>query len=194
MPKVAPYIWILLVSAILSSAGCSDSFSNEERLEIAKNLALKGDPEGQHQVGSCYFYGWGVVKDQVEAVKWYQKAADQGHAYSQYTMGLCYSIGEGVAKDQVEAQKWYRKAADQGNHEALSSIGDYYKSGLVIPKNSVEAYAYYNLAGTTNETARFKRNLLEQALTEQEIIRAQQRTKELQKEIEAKIAAKKAGK
>ena len=109
-------------------------------------------------------------------------------------MGLCYSIGEGVAKDRIEAEKWYRKAAVQGNPEALSSIGDCYNSGLVIPKDSVEAYAYYNLAGATNETARLKRNLLEQILTEQQIVRAQQRTKELQKEIEAKIAAKKAGK
>ena len=47
---------------------------------------------------------WG--KDEVEAVKWYRKAADQNNFSAQYNLGFCYEKGEGVGKDEFEAVKW----------------------------------------------------------------------------------------
>ena len=38
-------------------------------------------------VGVGYQYGTGVVKDEVEAVKYYKMAADQGDASAQYNLG-----------------------------------------------------------------------------------------------------------
>ena len=52
--------------------------------------------------------------DYAEAVKWYRKAAEQGHARAQYSLGFMYYNGRGVPQDYAEAMKWYRKAADQG--------------------------------------------------------------------------------
>jgi uncharacterized protein len=50
-----------------------------------------------------------VAKDQVEAVKWYRKAAEQNLAKAQYNLGVCYARGDGcrdgVAEDDVEAAK-----------------------------------------------------------------------------------------
>ncbi len=41
-----------------------------------------------HQlVGVCCEDGTGVVKDEVEAVKYYRMAADQGNANAQYNLG-----------------------------------------------------------------------------------------------------------
>src|SRR5438309_9048594 len=51
-------------------------------------------------------------------MKWYRKAAEQGHADAQFALGACYANGRGVGKDEVEAGKWYRKAAEQGHAEA----------------------------------------------------------------------------
>ena len=45
--------------------------------------------------------GGGLPKDAVEAVKWYRKAADQGHASAQYElspMSFTYKNSEGVPK------------------------------------------------------------------------------------------------
>ncbi|WP_052046260.1 tetratricopeptide repeat protein [Candidatus Paracaedibacter symbiosus] len=53
-----------------------------------------------------------MTKDDTEAVKWYRKAADQGHAEAQFSLGYCYNNGEGVTKDYTEAVKWYCKAAE----------------------------------------------------------------------------------
>ena len=37
----------------------------------------------------CYDNGQGVAKDEVEAVKWYRKAAEQNHAQAQYNLQVC---------------------------------------------------------------------------------------------------------
>ena len=41
------------------------------------------------------------AKDKAEAVKWFSKAAEQGHAVAQYNLGECYLNGCGVAKDEA---------------------------------------------------------------------------------------------
>ena len=55
-----------------------------------------------------------MAKDQVEAVKWYRKAAEHNDAEAQYNLGICYERGEGVAEDWVEVYKWLLLAARQG--------------------------------------------------------------------------------
>jgi TPR repeat protein len=72
---------------------------------------------------SATAYGQGVAKDEVEAVKWYRKAAEQNDAEAQYNLGLCYANGQGVAKDEAEAVKWYRKAAEQNDADAQYNLG-----------------------------------------------------------------------
>ena len=47
-------------------------------------------PEAQYNLGVCYAKGQGVAKDEVEAVKWYRKAAEQNYAEAQYDLGYCY--------------------------------------------------------------------------------------------------------
>ena len=63
-----------------------------------------------------------MAQDYAEAVKWYRKAAEQGHAVAQYNLGWCYDKGKGVAQNQSEAIKWYRKAADQGDTDAKEAL------------------------------------------------------------------------
>jgi len=59
-----------------------------------------------------------------------------------------------------------------------------------VAKDFVEAYAYWNLAGITVEDARTNLAILEKKMSRDEIASGQQRTKQLQKEIEAKQAGK----
>jgi hypothetical protein len=46
------------------------------------------------------------VKNEVEAVKWYSKAALQGNTEAQLNLGICYTLGEGVSKNYILAYKW----------------------------------------------------------------------------------------
>jgi TPR repeat protein len=61
-----------------------------------------------------YAKGLGVGQDDAEAVIWFRKAAEQGHAQAQYNLGWMYANGQGVAQDHAEPAIWYRKAAEQG--------------------------------------------------------------------------------
>ena len=72
------------------------------------------DAEAQYQLG----IDAGFKKDDKQAVEWWRKAADQGHAAAQYKLGVAYYFGRGVEKDDKQAVEWFRKAADQGHAEA----------------------------------------------------------------------------
>lgn len=148
---------------------------------------MEGDAEAQYNLGMC-------SNDYVEAAKWYRKAADQGVAEAQYKLGLMYSNGDGLPKDLGEAVKWYRKAAELGLTKAQYSLGAAYEEGCGVLKDPLEAYAWFNIVAVSDRDARKKREELGKILTPEQRILAQQRSTELHKEIEAKLAAKKAGK
>ena len=79
------------------------------------------------------------AKDYPEALRWYRKAAEQGHAKAQYHLGRMYLVGFGVARDTAEAVRWYRKAAEQGLVKAQSFLGGMYESGFGVARNDREA-------------------------------------------------------
>ena len=57
-----------------------------------------------------------------EGVKWFTKAAKQGHANAQYNLGYCYEYGYGVEKDGLNARFWYNEAARQGQADATEAL------------------------------------------------------------------------
>ena len=124
-----------------------------------KVYAERGDAESQDFVGLCYYNGDGVVRDRVEAVKWYRKAAEQNYAMAQYNLGKCYGDGTGVAKDEVEEVKWYRKAADQNYASAQYNLGALYHNGNGVPQDEIEEYKWFSLAAVQGE-GMAKKNLL----------------------------------
>lgn len=58
-----------------------------------------------------YAQGEGVPKDDVEAVTWVRKAAEQGLTEAQSTLGVMYAQGTGVPKDYATAYIWVNLAA-----------------------------------------------------------------------------------
>jgi len=133
--------------------------------EIDANIASKndfaGDPVAQFLIGSTVYdsvFRSPSTEDLVEAVTWYRKAAEQGHAEAQFNLGVCYVKGKGVVKD------------------------------LNV------AYAYWSVAGITNEEARNNLARIERQMSADQIADGKKRAAELQKEIDAKNAAKKPGK
>jgi TPR repeat protein len=125
-----------------------------------------------------------VEKDEVEAGKWYHKAAEQGDVHAQSFLGNCYDEGIGVEKDEVEAVKWFRKAAEQGDTSAQFFLGSCYNEGKGMEKDEIEAYAYFNLAAITAAFAREKRDAMESGMESTQRAEGQRRTKELQAQIE----------
>jgi hypothetical protein len=69
-----------------------------------------------------YDNGEGVPENDAEAVRWFRKAADQGHDNAQSNLGIMYADGNGVPENDAEAVKWFRKAADQGRADAPTNL------------------------------------------------------------------------
>lgn len=102
------------------------------------------DPDEQNQTGEDYYYGQnGKEQDYAKAVRWYRKAADQGHQFAQYNLGFCYEHGLGLSALPVEAAKWYRKAAEQGHAASQCSLGLFYETGKGVIKDMEEAVVWY---------------------------------------------------
>jgi len=169
-----------------------------ESAKWLRKSAEQGDILSQYGTGNNYERGTGVTKDLVESLRWYRMAADQGNAGAQFNVGNCYYNGWGVTRNYAEGVKWYRKSAVEGNvivsGRSLYCLGFCYANGQGVTKDLVEAYAYYRLAGATVAEAREGLLDLGSNLTADQLAAAKKRTLELQKEIDAKSAAKKAGK
>ena len=58
------------------------------QFEATKVKAETGDAQAQYNLADCYASGRGVAKDNVEALKWYRKAADGNNAEAQLTLAL----------------------------------------------------------------------------------------------------------
>ena len=195
MPLTTPRPWliaVLLGLLTLSPAHAGMTPEEVKAFEGAKAKAEKGDAQAQFWLGVSYADGKGVAKDQVQAVSWWRKAAVQGYDNAQLALGVCYANGTGVAKDQVQAVKWTRKGAEQGNVGCLEAMGVKYANGLGVTKNLIEAYAYLSLAGITYEHARELLTAHEKKMSAVQIAAGKKRAIVLQKEIDAKEAAKKA--
>ena len=83
-----------------------------------------------------------------EAVKWYRKAAEQGHPGAQYELGECYHTycDDAVTMDDFEAVKWYRKSAEQGHSKAQNRLGECYKEGDGVTQDWFEAAKWFRKA------------------------------------------------
>lgn len=97
----------------------------------------------------------GIPANPGEAVKWYRKAAENGHLLAQYEMGKIYHSGEGVAKDQVEAFKWWLKAAEQGHATSLFNIGVMYYLGRGTTKDFSEAARWFRIRSNQENSLMF---------------------------------------
>ena len=114
-------LFLLLIAAVFHLAA-QQTTTDQKPIEEVKAKAEAGDANSQLELGLRYHNGEGVAKDQVEAVKWYRKAAEQNLAIAQFSLGVCYDKGEGVAKDYVEAYKWRLLAARQGDKNATKTL------------------------------------------------------------------------
>jgi TPR repeat protein len=100
-----------------------------------------------------------VKQDRRRALKWYRKAAMQGHEDAMYNVAFFYENGIGVKRNTKKAAGWYRAAAATGLCDAQYSLGRLYEQGLNGRSNLRAALAWYSKA-THCEDKRVSRNAL----------------------------------
>ena len=136
-------------------------FKPTSQLEWLRLAVEFGNVNAMLYLGSCYQHGYtrgcsefanwldgyeDIEKDEVEAAKWYRKAAEHGSAEGQVKLAYCYWRGNGVDRDETEAARWCRKAAEQGCAEAQCRFGDCCRDGWGVEKDESEAAKWYRKA------------------------------------------------
>jgi len=146
--------WLLLflLGGAALQLAAQQSEADLKLLAEIRAKAEKGDAQAQFELGYAFSFGnLAVAKDEVEAVKWYRKAAEQNLAQAQYNLGVSYANGLGVAKDEAQAVSWYRKAADQNLAQAQFNLGLRYANGQGVAKDEAEAVKWYRKAAEQND-------------------------------------------
>ena len=134
-----------------------------------------------------YRHGRAVPENNVEAVAWFRKAAEQGHAASQSNLGAMYQNGEGVPENDVEAIKWFRKAAEQGYAEAQYKLGLMYSKGEGVTQDLVSGFAWVHLANEQfHRIAWEDEHRMRRRITPQQLTDALKLSRELAKNIPVK--------
>ena len=171
---------LLVVSVAVVQLASQQTKADQKPIEDVKAKAEAGDAKSQVELGRRYDKGEGVMKDHVEAAKWYLKAAEQNYAEAQNSLGVCYLNSEGVAKREVEAVKWFRKAAEQNYVDAQFNLGMCYEEADPGTEDWAEVYKWLSLAARQgHEGAKKFMTVLESKLmTPEQIAQGQKRARE----------------
>ncbi|XP_053977807.1 uncharacterized protein LOC128875871 [Hylaeus volcanicus] len=74
-------------------------------------------------LGLCYELGLGTLVDQAKAAKYYNDAAERGHADAIYNLGVFYAQGRGgLSIDVGRARSYFTKAAKLGQSQAQYAL------------------------------------------------------------------------
>ena len=87
----------------------------EKAISLWRPLADAGVAAAQQHIGVMYAEGKGVPQNDVEAAKWFARAAEQGDALAQYDLGASFAEGIGVKQDPELAAKWFQPGRDAGH-------------------------------------------------------------------------------
>jgi TPR repeat protein len=129
------------------SEGPSALYSEFVRRYI--NAAIKGNVGAQATLGYFYEIGEHVEADVRESIRWYEKAASNGHL--QATLRLAeIEIAAGNGKAGVS---WYEKAAIQGDMDAQAMLGYFYQTGEHVTADLAVAIKWYLAAADQDHIA-----------------------------------------
>jgi TPR repeat protein len=112
--------------------------------DLAPALATnERSAEEYYALALSYENGTGVARDMAQAVNYYRKAADGGHAAAMNNLGYLLDIGKGVPANRAMALQYWQKAAERGNVYAQCSVGFAYETGNGMPQDHQQALAWY---------------------------------------------------
>ena len=108
-------LWLGLATPVAASydEGAAAFIRGDYEIASREWLALgeRGHQSAQYNLGVLYSIGLGVDQNDIEASKWFRRAADRGLPAAQMRLGTAYLEGKGVSEDLKEAYFWFTLAA-----------------------------------------------------------------------------------
>lgn len=138
--------WIYLLAASASQALFADDALNDYRLgsymQAGGMLAASKDKSGaaDYYLGRLYLYGYGVLKNNNLALRYFTAAAEKGYLPAQQLIARYALLRE---NNPEKAAQWFKKAAAQGDMDAKMYMASSYIFGVGVKKNEDTARQYY---------------------------------------------------
>ena len=112
-------------------------------LRLLEPLAQAGHAAAQLRVGLLHYHGHGVRENDLQALKWFERAARQGNTEAQFHVGNMYAYGLATPPADADparlAAQWYFEAARQGHADAQYSLGILFLTGTGVQQSADEA-------------------------------------------------------
>lgn len=98
-----------------------------QTVETLRQAAANGNVDAQVKLGTLYYDGKEVEKNDAEAAKLFRAAADSGNLTAKFKLAICYFTGRGVPKSHDEGMKLLHEAAEAGDSGAQYQLGFRYE-------------------------------------------------------------------
>ena len=142
---------------ILDLASENEKLKGTNAIEILRaKVKEQSNPENQIKLGNFFYRD---KKDNEEAFKWFQRAADQGNAQAQYVVALFY---RDIFNDRNQYMEYLKLAVDNGNTSAQLCLGDEFAKEFSEGKTDklshfLSAFHYYSMvAEKGNSDAQYR--------------------------------------
>jgi TPR repeat protein len=137
-------LWLLGMFYFEGITVSQDYTTAKAMFEINQDYAL-----AQRSLGNMYEDGKGVVKNEMEAIKWYRRAAEQ-IPRAKCNLAHMYYEGKGVDKNLTTAFELFSQAAEAGGVCAQTNLGLMHARGERVKKDETEALRLFRQAAEQN--------------------------------------------
>jgi uncharacterized protein len=127
-----------------------------EAIGAWRKAADKGSTAAMVELGVLLGTGTGVAKDEAEARKLFERAAEAGNPRGVSNLAAL-SAGAGAPSDPVKARAMLAKAADANSAEAQYQLGLMTADGIGGPKDDAAARALFEKAAAQNHPGAMER-------------------------------------
>lgn len=111
-------------------------------LELIRQAADNGLPEGRFNAGMAYLNGVGTAADPARAERYLKLAAGEGHIASHLALASLHQN----QNEPEQARYWLGQAARKGSADAQYRLAHSYATGTTGAVDNQEAYVWYSLA------------------------------------------------
>ncbi|MDH5538254.1 MAG: sel1 repeat family protein [Rhizobacter sp.] len=123
----------------------------EAAARLYRQAAAQGDAEAQAALASLYLTGRGIAKDEKQALLYFSKAAESGHALAIQVLADAHLSGlMGLAdgpRDNSRTVAVLRRAAEQGHLPSIDALAEAYRVGGFDLRADAEQAAHWRARG-----------------------------------------------
>ena len=120
---------------------------SDDRMMFLRQAAELGDSRAMLAMGNAHYWGnFGLPRDFERALRYYERAHNQGALLGTVGVAKMSLKGEGAPKNATKAMDYYHAAANRSSPDALNGLGYLHFYGDEVERNLTTALSYFKRA------------------------------------------------